>query len=390
MKFKKIVPVARLQLPGQRLNFCKMSGVGKILSISYQPLMFDNFHNLIKSYRLSNSIDSLPTNNIEIGCSFDPYHRVFQDKNIDPFDCLTYLHKNLLITNIRLSIRWSKVWKNNKLNFSSYKKYFDYCFKNNLKIILNVGPIKSMRWPEEHIPKEFRKYVKEEETISLNHTIAPFALIYLEELLGFIKNEYSQYSQNIIAIQGDNESFNRFGQFRLLISQEFELKVFEVIKKFFPDKLLFVNSDGLKDLNNIFSLIENQNSKFIVGINYYYKVKYQHRIPILNKLDNIFIHNLYSISPERFKQIVSEKDYQIEISELQGEPWWPNALTPGNSFNEFVFTLLRSLFLKPETQEDILIRYWGIEDFICRFFKKEDTSENRKIKELIIQINSRR
>lgn len=335
--------------------------------------MFLNLQSLIRSHfnRELNITD------LEIGCSFDPLHQIFFEKDIQPIDVLKYIHRKLNIKNIRLSIRWNKVWD---LDF--YRKYLDYCLENNLKVVLNIGPLKVMRWPEEHIPEEFKSLLNKYEVINLNHKITKPSLDYLHKILEDIK----PYSKILIAIQADNELFNPFGEFSLKIQKDYELRVIEIINKFFQNIPIFVNSSGTNDIRNIFDLALNVSNQIIVGINYYYKTKYQHRIPILNKLDNLILRKPFSISPEKFKDLAEQKKYLIEVSELQGEPWWPNAKSPGNNFNEFVFTLQRTKFLKPNGQKTIVARYWGIEDFVSKFIDNSETLENQKIKDLIIKI----
>lgn len=349
--------------------------------------MLDNLNNLIQSYINSSRFRGKSSifKSIEIGCSFDPLHFVFNEKGIDPMDALKFIHEELNITNMRLAIRWFDVWTTDKFDFTYYKKYFDYCKENKIKVILNVGPIKAMRWPEEHVPEKLKYLITREETIYLDHSISLMALNYLDELLTHIKDNYSEM---IIAIQGDNELFNRFGQFGILLSQEFELEVLQRINKKFPNIPIMINSSGVNDFPLIFKLGEKIENKIILGVNYYYKTEFQHWFFLINKLDNISLRSRTSISPNELKKEAAKRGYSVEISELQGEPWWPNALSPGNNYREFIFTLYRSLYLKPKKQDKIIARYWGIEDFASKFIKKEATNENEKIAELIKEINA--
>ncbi|MEO6729524.1 MAG: hypothetical protein ABIM99_06405 [Candidatus Dojkabacteria bacterium] len=336
--------------------------------------MFSNIKNLINSYRETSTQNF---KDITFACSFDPLHQIFFDTQLKPLDVLAYIHKELNISKIRLSIRWDK-----DLDF--YKPYLDYCLNNNIKVVLNVGPIKVMRWPEEHIHESYINLINKNDVIDLSHPIAKISLEYLEDLLKALKNTYSKC---IITIQTDNELFNKFGKYSLVITREYELEVIKTVNKYF-NLPIYINSSGLNDFKKIFDLVSNINNKVVLGINYYYKTKYQNRIPLINKLDNLILRKPFSISPDKLKEIANQNDYAVEISELQGEPWWPNALTPGNSFKEFKFTLGRSLYLKPKCQDKIVVRYWGIEDFVSKFLLKSDNEENRKIKELVIKIQS--
>lgn len=350
--------------------------------------MLANITQLIKSYREADKAilgqEFGRFNDLEIGCSFDPFHHIFAETGIKPIDAFKYIHTELCITDIRLGIRWSHTWKNGKVDLSEYSEYFDYCRVNKLRVTLNMGPIKVMRWPEEHIPNEFQPLVKPGDRITLVHPIADVALKYLHELLGQLKQNYSDL---VFVLQADNELFNKFGHYGLRISHEFERGVIQVIKQYFPGTALLINSSGTNDFNKIFELIVDLPGKFVLGVNYYYKTKLQHRTPVLNKLDNLILRKPFTMSPEKLKIKAENFSYKIEISELQGEPWWPNALTPGNDYREFLFTLLRVKYLKPDNQEKMLVRYWGIEDFVVKFLLNIQTKQNNLIQAAIREIN---
>lgn len=346
--------------------------------------MVFNTANLLVSHTQTSDTENIVNKGLKFACSFDPLHPIFEQKNINLLDALKFIHKELMIDNIRLAIRWNKVWENKEVNLDFYKKYFDYCYNNGIKIVLNIGPIKTMRWPEEHIPKELQHLVKRNETITLSSPIASESIDYLTKLIETFKEDYSEHLDKIIAIQADNEAFNRFGKFRVLMSVEFEKEIFRIIQDKFNLPIL-VNSSGFNDLKKIFNTISKE-SDVILGINYYYKVPIQSRIPLINKLDNLIVSKAFLQSPNRLKRIAKKYNYRIEVTELQGEPWWPKALTPGNSFKEFVFTLRRVLYLKPKDQKDLFVRYWGIEDFASKFLIGEKTIEHEKIRDLILKI----
>lgn len=349
----------------------------------YYLFMFSDFINLVQSHL--NSFKPLPNNlPITLGCSFDPYHQIFFEQNIKPIEVLKYLNQELGINNIRIGLRWDMcVDEKGAVSLNNYREYLDYLKERKIEVVVNLGPIKVMRWPEEHIPEDLKKFVKRNQRIGLKSEIADYALEYLSEILELVKKE----DLNIYAIQGDNELFNPFGQFQTRISMDFESKTLEIIKRFYPDCKIFVNSAGLNDFKKIFKLVDGLNNKIILGLNYYYKTTYHHRIPFINLLDFIFLRRPFTFSASHLKKQSTKKGYTIEVSELQGEPWWPNALQPGNSFRWFKFSVLRSNFLKPKDQDKILLRYWGIEDFVSKFLLNLYNQEHNLIKEFIINTN---
>jgi hypothetical protein len=353
--------------------------------------MFANLANLISARKRAANYDGdyNQFSDLSIAASFDPLHHIFASYKVDPLVALKFLVEQLQVNNIRLSIRWSQVYETGKLNLGFYKPFLDYCLANSVEVVLNVGPIKTMRWPEEHIPTKLHKLVAKRDTITLAHPLAQPALSYLGELLTALKTEYKpKQLQNIVAWQADNELFNRFGQFELLISEEFEAETLKIISSEFPDAAIFINSSSTNDFKSIFNLLAASTGNFILGVNYYYSVPPIHRIPILRQLDNLILRKPFSISPAALSERASSAGYAIEVSELQGEPWWPQILTPGNSFQEFIFTLLRTQYLRPAGQLKIKARHWGIEDLICKFLTGNTTAEHQQIRDLIQAINS--
>lgn len=355
--------------------------------------MLEDLKSLRHSYKKSAENAQAPIedyiedfNDLIIGTSFNPEHIALQGAPYDYLAPIKMIQNDLGIRQIRIAIRWDKVDKDGNIDFEYYRNYFNRIFYGDFdEITINFGPIKTMRWPEEPIPQRLQVLVKQKDTITSEHPLATYALNYLEQLCKFIREEYKDQLQKIKIVQGDNELFNRFGQFKLGFSNEFEAKVIKVLIEYFPDAKILINSNGRKDLNRIFALIkEFDQSRFIIGLNYYYKVPVHYKIPIVNKLDGITLSPPWSMSIEQLKK----KGVQVEISELQGEPWLP-ATTPGNNFQEFLFTLYRAISFKPQHQTKLLVRYWGIEDFIHPFLIKEETIEKKKIRELIMALNSR-
>lgn len=356
--------------------------------------IIENTKNLINSHRVSDNLNILNSkvlsdqfSDIEIGASFNPEHAEIYNNNQQPISVLKYIVEDLQIKDIRLAFRWNLLDKG-EFSFEYYKPYLDYCVQNSVNLVLNLGPIKTMRWPEEHIPESLTHLVAYKQTIDLEHPIALDALNHLRELCKYISSNYSDHLDKFKIIQCNNEFQNRFGVYKFLISHRFEVECIKISKEYFPESKFLLNSNGLLDIIKILNIIrESKNTEFILGVNYYYKVGGQNRIPILNKVDGLFLSKYPYITPKSLRNLAAEYNFQVEVSELQGEPWLPDAPTPGNSFKEFVFELLRVKLIKPENQIKLLCRYWGVEDIISKTLSGKDTKDNAQILNLIKQIN---
>lgn len=362
---------------------------------------------------LANKISKLPPNEffekyskellqIQIGCSFNPEHWILynaeqKDSNIK-LKVAKFIIEDLQMKEIRLSIRWSEVYKNGVFSFDYYHELFQYFLKHDVNICLNIGPIKTMRWPEEQVPdyilKELRKIPKKKEVIEANSELGILSLQYLEDLLIFLKQYLTPVQlKRIKSIQGNNEAFYQFGEYKWTISPDLELKVFNLINKYFPDKDLMINSAGRSNLREVINLIKafktGNKIKFHIGYNYYYRLPGQRRFPFINTLDNLFHVNSFALSMGNLKKFCRELDISIEISELQGEPW-EDLKSPGNSIQEFHFTLIRCMkeILNLSDERKSIIRYWGIEEFALKFIENRESEENKKIKDLIVKLNS--
>lgn len=354
----------------------------------------ENFKNLVESYRLSNKLHTLNPelvadqfSDLEFGVSFNPEHSEIHKNNHEPLSILNFIVQDLKIRDIRLAFRWSLLDKG-EFSFEYYKPYLDYCVQNDVSLTLNLGPIKTMRWPEEHIPEAFRRLVDHKQTIDLEHPIAFHALNHLRELCKYLSTNYSEHLDLFKTIQCNNEFQNRFGVYKFLISHSFEVECINIVKEFFPDSKILINSCALLNITEIINITnEIKNSEFVLGVNYYYKVGGQNKIPIINKFDGLFLSKVPFITPKILRKLALKYNFEVEVSELQGEPWLPDAPSPGNSYKEFLFELLRIKLVKPDNQNKLLCRYWGAEDIVSRTISGRGTEDNEQILNLVKLIN---
>jgi hypothetical protein len=62
--------------------------------------------------------------------------------------------KDLGIRELRLGLRWRRVeTPDGQIDLRAYKPLLEYCLGQGASVCLNVGPIKTFRWPEDHAPR---------------------------------------------------------------------------------------------------------------------------------------------------------------------------------------------------------------------------------------------
>lgn len=349
---------------------------------------------------------------VRIGCSFNPEHWIFEHKSDSPLSYVEsathsdeqkdlimraakFIVGDLKIKDIRLSIRWSKVYKDGEIDFGYYDSLFKYFFSQDVNICLNIGPIKTMRWPEEQVPVKVLEILGEIPTkgkvLTPSDELAKVSRDYLKQMLKFLKEKFTQDQLlKITSFQADNEAFNKFGEYGWTFSEKLEASFIKLIDKELPNRQILLNSSGRNDMLQNLDLVNRTSipiKRFIFGYNYYYKVPGQSHFP-LRYLDNINLSFPFSISTSNLKRLSISKGFAIEISELQGEPWM-HIKSPGNSVKEFRFTLLRSIIsmLNLQDERNSIIRYWGIEDIVVKKLADKNTKEHEEIFNIIRKIN---
>lgn len=313
--------------------------------------------------------------NFVLGASFSPEYASSISEN-KPLDILKTTIGELNIRDIRLGLRWNRVESNKGLSLEYYDRYISYLLKKECKLILNIGPIKVFRWPEEHIPVQYHDFSIK--TLKSDSELGKYSLDYLNNLLEKLKEEYGKALEDIV-FQLDNEPFYRFGYLGITMSNEYLLSTVKILKRYFPNSKLMINTAGKRNLKRVvkvFELIERDKlfdySSLILGFNYYF------RLPKLPKRDPIKQFNPLYMNIGRLKRIQKEKSFNLEISEAQFEPWGI-ANTPGNSYSDYVYLLDKCLEFFPINYERKLIRLWGIEGLVSRILNKELSLEHTNI-----------
>lgn len=311
----------------------------------------------------------------------------------NPMKSLRVIHERLGINDFRLGLRWNKVeFKKGKISLKEYEKYIQYCLERKCKICLNVGPIKVMRWPEEHIPD----WINTDgiNIVEKNSDLAKCAYEYFHKVLKLLKKEYGKEldPKNGISFQIENESYNKFGHKGIIMSEEYMVEIANILHEYFPKNNLMLDSSARNDLRKIMNLFEILIDKkiytwkqLVIGLNFYFRLP--NNIPFLKRMNPWIFSRLFSMSLRKLKKLQRERDFGIEISEAQFEPWGFQK-APGNSYGELEYVLKIATEAFPEEYFPKVIRLWGTEELAIKMKRKELTNEHSLIIEKMRNVNS--
>ncbi len=331
----------------------------------------------------------MTNSNLVLGTSFSPEscESVCQ---IDPLLILEKAHRELGITDVRLGLRWDRIQPKKRASLSYYKRYIEYMLKNDFTITLNIGPIKVMRWPEVHIPDSAKKYIFNGQVVTPECELAKRSFDYFHRELSLLRSEYGKKLKSV-TFQVENESFFRFGDYNILMSDEYLLSLIEIFRKYIPSSKLMFNSAGRRNLYEVLSLFKTlvrgygfRMNDLTLGFNFYYKIPL--RFGMTPVIDPLIFPLFRYMRIANFKKEQRERGFKLEISEAQFEPW-VEAKSPGNSYKDFLYLLDRCSKFFPEEYDYKLVRLWGIEEFVCKMMTGGMTDEHREILKDIRRIN---
>lgn len=340
---------------------------------------------------------------IRIGTSFSPEHveELFtQDgKGVSQemvMNVLRYAVEVLHMKEIRLGMRWNMVDNGKRVDISYYKPFLEYCFKNKVNICLNVGPIKTFRWPEQYVPKyilsEKTKLPQKGGVIESDSFLAKKAYAYLEKLLRTLVSSYTPAQlYYITSIQPENEPFHKFGVYEWIMSDEYLHALTEIILKYFPRRKIVLSSSETRNVEQVIPLFKKMDLKrgqAVCGINYYFKVPGTRSLPCVGPIDYMLYSHVRNKNPfsEQIKKM-HQSGIGVEVVEGQAEIWKP-MMSPGNDYKEFQYLLLRCAENIVFSHGDFLIRMWGIERLAKNFLTHTETQDHRSIQALIQAINN--
>jgi hypothetical protein len=298
---------------------------------------------------------------------------------------LKIIVQTLNIRDLRIGIRWSTVCSENEtIDLNYYQPFLDYCFDNDVKIVLAIGPIKSPAYPEEYIPdwvwKSLHKPPRKFHTIRAESELAYRAYEYNRDLLKYLKTNLSPSKLSKIKyFQVENEPFTRFGHLMLKSTPEYLRKIIIQTQSLFPEKPILLNSSGRLGLRQILHTLEPLHGRFCIGQDYYYQDQWR-TWPvwkIIEPMGSLLLP--WNVSNTQLQQKAIERGYFLEITEAQMEPWHP-IYEPGNSVVSLQFVLyicLISVFNR-YTKAPV-IRLWGLEYLTSHLIQKKENSAHREI-----------
>ncbi len=335
---------------------------------------------------------------LTLGASFAPEQwRLDAESQHDALDALALVIGELGLRQLRLGIRWRRaVGANGVIDLTAYAPYIERCLESGATVCLNVGPIRTFRWPEEHVPDavldSLPRVPAKGASIGPDDPLAVAALDYLDRLLDRLRTEYGPTA--FASIQVENEPFYRFPPRDWRLSPSYLQQVARHIDAAYPDADLLVTSAGRLDLRAIrelFAALTASEPRFagrlVSGFDFHYQTPYRDSLPVVRYFDQIAYARPFTATPEQNLRWARADGYRIEVTEGQAEPYG-HLQEPGNSAKHLRFLLLRCLDRVLDPRAPALIRLWGAEELAKKRQRHELTSEHRAIIELLQAVNA--
>jgi hypothetical protein len=337
---------------------------------------------------------------LTLGTSFAPEQWGFDGRRVgQAFAALRFGVEELGMREVRLGFRWNRVERRNGgIDFRYYEPFLDYCFNHDVNVCLNVGPIKTFRWPEEHVPdfvlRGVESYPAKGDLVEADSAIADEAIGYLERMLDSLFAHYGHDALGRVQmVQPDNEPFYALGLLEWRMTSSYMRRVIDAIDAYFPDRPILVSSAGRLNLNEIQQLFfdlkgegERFRGRMVLGFDYHYRTPLRDSYPVVRHLDPIAFSRFFETTCEENIRVSRSTGYKIEVTEGQAEPY--GYLTaPGNSARDFRFMLIRCLDKVLDPREPALLRVWGVEELAKRALRGDMAQDHREIVELIQRVN---
>jgi hypothetical protein len=335
-------------------------------------------------------------NRLTLGASFAPEQWSTRPEGYqEATRALRTVIEDLNLRQIRLGLRWNRSLNEaDQIDLRRYHPFLEYCLSQGAEVCLNVGPIKTFRWPEEHPPRN---------VISSLERIPPAeALIYPWDPLGTQALDYlgrltaqlqSSYGSAFSSIQIENEPYFAFGIHKWRLSQAYMLQAAQTVLEAFPETRLLVTSSGRLNLGSIkdlfLSLLARDRSlvgRLVSGFDYYYKSPVRDSESIIRHFDPISYAKPFTTSCEGHINDSRVIGFSIEVTEAQAEPYG-KFTTPGNSVKDLRYVILRCLDKVLDSRQPALIRLWGVEELVKRMQRGALTDDHRQMIEIIRVIN---
>ena len=353
---------------------------------------------------------ALRARRIRIGCSFAPEEfgarpqRGAPDAHPNALRALRVAIEDLGMTDIRLGLRWNHLAPDGETLTPFYKPYLDYCFSHPRvrRVALDIGPIKTFRWPEIHLPDPVRDRLRQvpgrNAEITPRNEVAQWAFLHAERTVEYLGSEYAGRKPVSISL---NEPFHGYGwRYEWTFSEDFLEEVIGIVagSGYFDDAGYSVNSAQGLDLERIADFFERlirkepgMRGRLTSGFDIYPFLPPVVDVPVLREVlanvrrtvrdwDDELAMNL-----ERARH--PEYGYHIEVTEAQVEPF-EGQQRVGNTLAPYQHVLAQCIdrILDPQ-QDESVIGMFGVEYQLKRVMSGTATRGNEAILELTREIN---
>ena len=327
---------------------------------------------------------------IKLGATFMPDQLPKEMSEKQKLIHLKWLIDTLGLKNFRLGIQWDRVEQlDGTLDTEYYLPYIRTVLDSGVELILNVGPIKTCRYPEVYIPSNYYQQFNLQQfegTLPLNHPLGEIAVEYIDKLLTQLVIQIPELKARIKTIQFDNEPFTKFGIPILPNPKWLEFYMDSADRILDNQAQVLMNSAALLQVPQIIEKLRSEPDakRFIVGADYYTEL-------VVNNIPVTIDPFLTSLSPgnslSELKRQLIELGVTTAIPELQMEPWGVQK-TPGNSIEHLQFVLQRSFqFALTDTPHSFPILLWGAEGLAQKAFTRKLNNQHIQMIELIQHIS---
>jgi hypothetical protein len=338
---------------------------------------------------------------LEIGGSFAPEQwELDAAGQAQAMAALNVAVRDLDMKQLRLGLRWSRVHSENGPDLTPYRNVLDYCFANGVSVCLNPGPIRTFRWPEEHVPEavlaSLAAVPDSGATITPEMPLAQASLEYAEKLITTLQHEYSAEDLSAVRmLQVENEPFYPLGEHAWILGPDYLREVAHRLHGAFPQADIMITTAGRLNMKVIrdvlFSLRQDDASyegKLVSGFDFHYRTPNRDSYPVIRYFDQI-TYARPGVGGTNDNIIDSrEVGYRIEVTEGQMEPYG-HFQQPGNSSTDLRYMLQRTFDHVLDPEQPALVRIWGVEELTKKMLAGELTDEHRRIIELIQTVNDR-
>jgi hypothetical protein len=314
----------------------------------------------------------------------------------ESLEALQLAHRELGIKQMRLGVRWNRVERpDGQLSFAAYKPTWDYALGNGLDVAVNLGPIRTFRWPEDHVPEHVLQKTPQKTyaTLTPETELSKRGFDFLERLMAMLTGEYGQSLSAVTMLQLENEPFYPMGKHDWQFNRDYVLRVAEIMDAAWPGRELLTTTAGRLNLDDIsamyaeMSLQERWRGRLVSGFDFHFRTPKRAAAPLLRYFDQINYAHPFAETTEGHIRDSRDIGFRIEVTEGQMEPFH-HLKTPGNSARDLRFLILRLLDKVFDPQKPGLLRIWGIEELAKRMLRGEMTAEHKQIVEIFEAINA--